>query len=155
MKSPTNRIRNMNYTYQYPRMLVTVDCIILLETPSQPIQILLVKRGNEPYKDYYALPGGFPEMDELLIDAAKRELAEETGLMGVELKQLAAFDALGRDPRDRNIAIAFYGFTSPKNCTLQAGDDAAEAEWFAVDKLPELAFDHTQIIELALKRIGR
>ena len=144
----------MNYTYDYPRMLVTVDCIVLLKTPSEPLQILLVKRGNEPYKDYYALPGGFPEMDELLVDAAKRELTEETGLSGVELKQLAAFDALGRDPRDRNIAIAFYGFTTPENSTLMAGDDAAEAEWFSLNKLPQLGFDHKQIIDIALCQIN-
>ncbi|HZJ73667.1 MAG TPA: NUDIX hydrolase [Perlabentimonas sp.] len=143
----------MSYTYEYPRMLVTVDCVIMLKTPDKPLQILLVKRGNDPYKGHYALPGGFPEMDELLVDAAKRELAEETGLSGVKLNQLAAFDAIGRDPRGRNIAIAFYGFTTRENCTLQAGDDAAEAEWFTIDKLPQLAFDHKHIIELTLYRV--
>ena len=144
----------MNYTYQYPRMLVTVDCAILLKTLDKPLQVLLVKRGNDPYKGHFALPGGFPEMDELLVNAAKRELMEETGLVGVELMQLAAFDALGRDPRGRNIAVAFYGVTTLENCTLQAGDDAAEAKWVAINELPTLAFDHKQIIDLALSQAG-
>jgi 8-oxo-dGTP diphosphatase len=134
-------------------MLITVDTLIFLRIPSDIDKILLIKRKNEPYKDQYALPGGFPEMDELLEDAAKRELYEESGLKGINLSQLAAFDAIGRDPRDRNIAVAFYGFTSLLNSTLHAGDDAAEAQWFPLNALPPLAFDHAEIIELAIKRL--
>lgn len=134
-------------------MLITVDTLIFLRIPSDIDKILLIKRKNEPYKDQYALPGGFPEMDELLEDAAKRELFEESGLKGIILTQLAAFDAIGRDPRDRNIAVAFYGFTSPLNSTLHAGDDAAEAQWFPLNALPPLAFDHAEIIKLAIKRL--
>ena len=113
------------------------------------------KRKNDPFKGYYALPGGFPEMDELLIDAAKRELAEETGLSNINFTKLASFDAIGRDPRDRNIAIAFYGFTTPENSTLQAGDDASEAYWFDITNMPQLAFDHKEIIDLALNRLKK
>ena len=144
----------MGFAYPYPRMLVTVDTLVFLKSPGKVIQILLVKRGNDPFVGAYALPGGFPEMDELLVDAAKRELSEETGLTGVELQQLAAFDAIGRDPRDRNIAIAFYGFTTPNNCTLTAGDDAAEAGWFPLNALPPLAFDHQQIIDFAISKLN-
>jgi 8-oxo-dGTP diphosphatase len=134
-------------------MLITVDTLVFLRTPSDIDNILLIKRKNDPFKNQYALPGGFPEMDELLENAAKRELFEESGLKGVELTQLAAFDAIGRDPRDRNIAVAFYGFTSSLNSTLKAGDDAAEAKWFPLNALPPLAFDHADIIELAIKRL--
>lgn len=144
----------MAFSYPYPRMLVTVDTLVFLKSPNRVMQILLVKRGNDPFMGAYALPGGFPEMHELLVDAAKRELAEETGLGGVELHQLAAFDGIGRDPRDRNIAIAFYGFTTPRNCALTAGDDAAEADWFPLNSLPPLAFDHQHIIDFAVSKLS-
>jgi 8-oxo-dGTP diphosphatase len=144
----------MAYSYNYPRMLVTVDSVVFLDNNDDPLRILLVKRGNDPYKGAYALPGGFPEMDELLVDAAKRELLEETGLSGVELKQLAAFDAIGRDPRDRNIAVVYFGFTTTSNCKLIAGDDAAEAQWFPINELPPLAFDHKEVIERAIEQIN-
>lgn len=144
----------MTYSYQYPRMLVTVDMLVFLKSPDGITQILLVKRGNAPFKGAYALPGGFPEMQELLIDAAKRELQEETGLTDVDLQQFAAFDALGRDPRDRNIAIAFYGLTTHQNCNLLAGDDADEAKWFPLNELPPLAFDHKHIVNVAVSRLN-
>lgn len=143
----------MPYTYPYPRMLVTVDAVVLLEISGVFEKILLIKRGNDPYKDHFALPGGFPEFDELLEDAAKRELFEETGLSGIELHQLAAFDSVDRDPRDRNIAIAFIGITNESNSEVKAGDDASEAKWFDLKNLPSLAFDHKQIIESALKKV--
>lgn len=139
----------MAFTYPYPRMLVTVDALVLLREPDTGrTKILLIKRRNEPFKGCYALPGGFPGMDELLADAAKRELFEETGLQNVELRQLGVFDRIDRDPRDRNIAIAFYGFTTPDNCAARGADDAEEAGWFYLDELPELAFDHGEMINL-------
>jgi 8-oxo-dGTP diphosphatase len=130
-------------------MLVTVDTVVFLKSPNNPLHVLLIKRGNDPFKNQYALPGGFPEINELLIDAAKRELLEETGLANIELTQLTAFDGINRDPRDRNIAIAFIGYTSPENSTLKPGDDAIEAEWHPINNLPPLAFDHEEIIEFA------
>ncbi len=139
----------MEYTYKYPRMLVTVDALVLLKDNSNEHKILLIQRKNEPFQGFYALPGGFVEMNETLKDAATRELFEETGLAGVELTQLSAFDSIHRDPRDRNICIAFYGFTTPKNSAIEGGDDAENAEWFSLNKLPPLAFDHTDIIQLA------
>lgn len=135
------------YCYPYPRMLVTVDAIIIRKGTDISPRLLLIERGNNPYRGRYALPGGFPEMNELLVDAAKRELWEETGLSGIELKQLAAFDAPDRDPRDRNISIVFYGFTDGTNDKIRPGDDAAKADWFPLDNLPLLAFDHKHIIE--------
>lgn len=137
------------FTYDYPRMLVTVDIVAILKNPNSTLyKVLLIKRANNPYKDSYALPGGFPEMDELLKDAASRELAEETGLTNVHLTQLQAFDAPNRDPRDRNIAIA-YTTMLIEEPVLQAGDDAAFADWFPLNNLPPLAFDHADIIRTA------
>lgn len=145
----------MAYNYQYPRMLVTVDAVVFMSNGSSLEKILLIKRGNDPYKDHFALPGGFPEMNELLLDAAKRELFEETGLSNVNLYQLGAYDAIDRDPRDRNISVAFYGVTQVNNSNLMAGDDASEAKWFELNKLPPLAFDHKMIIEDAINRLNK
>ncbi|HPF94523.1 MAG TPA: NUDIX hydrolase [Tenuifilaceae bacterium] len=143
----------MLYSYNYPRMLVTVDSLVFKPQDNSSFLILLVKRGNEPYKGQYALPGGFPEMDELLADAAIRELHEETGLSNISLKPLSTFDAVDRDPRGRNISLTFYGFAN-SDAKATAGDDAAEAEWFPLSNLPKLAFDHKQIVELAIDRLG-
>jgi len=144
----------MEFTYKYPRMLVTVDALVFLKDNSNNCKILLIQRKNQPFLGLYALPGGFVEMNETLKDAATRELFEETGLTGVELTQLYAFDSIHRDPRDRNICIAFYGFTTPENSAIEGGDDAENAEWFSLDNLPKLAFDHSDIINEARKKLG-
>jgi 8-oxo-dGTP diphosphatase len=142
----------MNYSYPYPRMLVTVDAVIFRkETASSTPKILLIKRKNEPFKGNFALPGGFPEVNELLVDAAKRELLEETGVIASNLYQLAAFDALNRDPRDRNISVAYYGFSDSDD--VHAGDDAESAAWFPIDSLPPLAFDHKDIVNQAISKV--
>lgn len=130
------------YTYQYPRPAVTVDAILI----SKKRSVLLIERGREPFKGKWALPGGFIEMDEELETACRRELVEETGLRVGELKQFRAFGGVNRDPRHRTISVIFYSFPEEESEPL-AGDDAAKAQWFQVDKLPELAFDHLQIIE--------
>jgi 8-oxo-dGTP diphosphatase len=115
---------------------------------------MLKERKTHPYKVCYALPGGFPEMNELLSDAAARELKEETGLDGITLKQVGAFDRVDRDPRDRNISVAYLGFASADSPLPNAGDDAATASWFPLNNLPPLAFDHAEILEKALSNIG-
>jgi len=144
----------MDFAYRYPRMLLTVDALIFLKDSLELIpKVLLIQRKNNPFKNSFALPGGFVEMDELLKDAATRELFEETGLQGVELTQLAAFDKIDRDPRDRNICIVYYGFTTPENAKVNGGDDAEKAEWFSLNNLPLLAFDHSEIIEFARKKL--
>ena len=136
-------------------MLNTVDALILLKDKNNDIpKVLLIQRNNNPYKDSFALPGGFVEVDELLKDAAARELFEETGLKDIELFQLAAFDKVDRDPRDRNISVVYYGFTTTENSTVQGGDDAANASWFNLNNLPSLAFDHAEVIEFARKKLG-
>ncbi len=143
------------YCYEYPRMLVTVDAVIFrTDTQGPPVECMLKERKTHPYKVCYALPGGFPEMNELLSDAAARELKEETGLDGITLKQVGAFDRVDRDPRDRNISVAYLGFASADSPLPNAGDDAATASWFPLNNLPPLAFDHAEILEKALSNIG-
>jgi 8-oxo-dGTP diphosphatase len=130
------------YSYSYPRPAVTVDAILI----SKQNSVLLIERGREPFKGKWALPGGFIDMDEPLETACMRELEEETGIRISELKQFKAFGAVDRDPRHRTISVIFYAFTEDKIIAL-AGDDAAKAQWFPLDQLPELAFDHQLILE--------
>ena len=141
------------YVYEWPRPMVTVDAVVFSLSAGE-IKLLLIKRKNEPFKGKWAMPGGFIEMDEELEDAAARELAEETGLTGVRLEQMHTFDKCGRDPRGRMISTAFLGIVSRKPKKLKAGDDAGEAKWFDIEKLPEnMAFDHNEIAKFAIKKL--
>jgi 8-oxo-dGTP diphosphatase len=139
----------MSFTYPYARPAVTVDCIIYRKNTEGSNEIVLIKRGNEPYKDRWALPGGFIEMDEELEEAAKRELFEETGIDHNDLQQLFTVGTIGRDPRHRTISIIYAGVYNSETMEIKAGDDAKEAIWFAVSDLPQLAFDHIKIINKA------
>ena len=114
------------------------------------MEILLIQRKNPPFQGMWALPGGFMEIDETLEETAARELEEETGLKNVDLKQLKTFSQVDRDPRTRLVTVVFYGMVSLENSDAKGSDDAERAEWFAVDNLPPLGFDHGQIIDLAL-----
>ncbi len=132
------------YTYKYPRAALTVDSIVFVNEGNETF-VLLIQRGNEPFIHKWALPGGFINMDELLEDACKRELQEETGLKVDKMTQFRTYDAISRDPRHRTISVIFYAeLTEKKN--VMAGDDAAKADWFSLNQLPELAFDHYQIL---------
>lgn len=130
------------HTYKYPRAALTVDAIILEKKSNK---ILLIQRAHEPFAGEWALPGGFVEMNELLIDSCKRELEEETKLQISELKQFKTYDAVDRDPRGRTISVVYYGFTESEE-NVEGSDDAAEAKWFPLSSLPKLAFDHEKII---------
>jgi 8-oxo-dGTP diphosphatase len=130
------------FTYSYPRPAVTVDAILISPNKS----VLLIERGREPFKGKWELPGGFINMDEELAVACQRELEEETGLRVGELKQFRAYGGVNRDPRHRTISVLFYAFTDDELVAC-AGDDAANAQWFPLDELPELAFDHRLILE--------
>lgn len=128
---------------------VTTDCVIFFENENKP-KVLLVRRKKDPYKDHWALPGGFLEEDEPLETGAKRELQEETGLRVERLEQLHTFGTPGRDPRGRTISITYWGKVDRQE-EVKGNDDAAEASWFELNDLPELAFDHSEIIQLAQK----
>lgn len=141
----------MTYSYKYPRPMLTVDAVILCKVESS-LEVLLIKRKNPPYKDMWALPGGFVDMDEDLIDAVERETFEETGLRLNGFKQLASYGKPDRDPRGRNVAVVHYIILNEK-LDPKAGDDAKDAKWFDIDYLPELAFDHAKIIDDGIKKV--
>jgi 8-oxo-dGTP diphosphatase len=134
----------MAYTYKYPRPMVCTD-IVLTRPHGHKKQVLLIQRGNPPFQGQWALPGGFVNEDEPLHEAAARELMEETDINGVELSQFRTYGDKGRDPRGHCISIVFYG-TAPQGTQAQAADDAAQAQWYSLDNLPPLAFDHQRIL---------
>jgi 8-oxo-dGTP diphosphatase len=137
----------MTYTYNYPRPAVTADISIFKKIRDQHF-VLLIERKHPPYEGMWALPGGFLEMDETLEEAALRELQEETGISGVELTQLHTFSQVDRDPRHRTITTVFIGFTDTNTAAPEAGDDAAKVQWFDINHLPALAFDHKEVMEM-------
>ena len=143
----------MNYIYSYPKPSVTVDCVVFGLDDAQILKVLLIQRGVNPYKDQWTLPGGFVKLDESIEAAAARELKEETGIAKVFLEQLYTFGEVGRDPRDRVITIAYYALINIAEYALQAQTDAQNAQWFAVEKLPTLAFDHDRILATAKQRL--
>lgn len=141
------------YSYSYPHPAVSVDTVIFTIRDRQ-LQVLLVRRGGEPYQGMWAIPGGFVNMDEDLETAARRELQEETGVSGVYLEQLYTFGAPERDPRERVITVAYYALVPSERIQLQAASDAVDADWFSLQRLPELAFDHRDILVMAHQRLA-
>lgn len=140
----------MSYTYKYPRPAVTADCVVI--TKEEVPKVLLIQRANEPYKDCWAFPGGFMEMNETTEQCAIRELKEETGLDVREMKQLGCYSEVDRDPRGRTITVAYLAFIDEPQ-EVQGFDDAAKAEWFPINDLPELAFDHDMIMSDITKQL--
>lgn len=138
----------MPFTYEYPRPAVSADVVVLSPDGHS---ILLIERQRDPYAGSWALPGGFMDMDESADEAAIRELKEETGLVVSEVAQIGAYSSVDRDPRGRVVTVAFFANASSDE--IVAGDDAADARWFDLKKLPELAFDHQQIINDAQRFI--
>ncbi|MFJ3233284.1 NUDIX domain-containing protein [Streptomyces sp. NPDC086787] len=159
--------------YAYEPFAVTVD-LAVLTLRDGALHVLLVERGQEPYAGHRALPGGFLLPDESAEAAARRELAEETGLdgvfggaggpggsggpggpgfSGVHLEQLRTYSEPGRDPRMRVVSVAFAALL-PDAPEPQGGGDAAEARWLPYDKAGPLAFDHDRILADAHERVG-
>lgn len=143
------------YTSEYPPFFVTADAVLLVHGDAGP-RVLVIRRGNPPFEGCWALPGGFVDIDEDLRHAAVRELGEETGLRVTQLRQLGAYGAPDRDPRHRTVSVAYLAVLD-EALDPTAGDDAAHAEWKAVDWLLEedrLAFDHAQILRDAVGQAG-
>lgn len=131
------------YAYEYPRASVTADAVLFAEKEGQ-IYVLLIKRGNEPYKGYWAFPGGFLNMDETVARCAERELEEETGIVLTGMQLVGINSDVERDPRGRVITAAYTAMTTMPEAV--ASDDAAAAQWWPLNDLPELAFDHDKIL---------
>ncbi len=138
------------YCYKYPHPAVTTDCVIF-GFDGEKLKILLIKRGIEPYKGKWALPGGFLKPDESAEAGALRELQEETGLTNAYIEQFHAYSEPDRDPRERVITIAYFALVKLRE--VKGGDDAADAQWFPIDNVPQLAFDHDVILRDALSKL--
>lgn len=144
--------KRMAYTYDYPRPALAVDCVVF-GLADNHLEILLIQRQNDPFAHAWALPGGFMHMDETAEQAAMRELAEETGVTQIYLEQLYTFTAVARDPRGRVVSVAYYALAKPGDHRLHAASDAESVGWFPIDALPPLAFDHREIIDVAINRL--
>jgi len=142
------------YSYEYPRPSVTVDIVVFGYDGGKQLKMLLIERGGEPFKGSWALPGGFVDMDEDLETAALRELEEETGVKDLFVEQLFTYGAPKRDPRGRVISVAYFSLVNLQDHPAVAASDATRAEWFPLNELPELAFDHSDIIERANGRLA-
>jgi 8-oxo-dGTP diphosphatase len=142
----------MKYQYEFARPALAVD-IVVFGYENNELFLLLIERGIDPFKGSWALPGGFLRGDETLKAAAVRELSEEAGVNDLYLEQLYTFDEVERDPRERVISVGYLALVKPSGHELRATTDAVSAKWFSVSKLPDLAFDHQKIVELALQRL--
>ena len=140
----------MTYTYKYPRPAVTADCVVI--TRETAPRVLLIQRGNEPFKGCWAFPGGFMNMDESTEQCAVRELEEETGLRLSSVRQVGTYSKVDRDPRGRTITVAYLALIDAP-VSVQGHDDAARAQWFPLSALPPLAFDHAEIMQDVMRLI--
>ena len=142
--------RGKKFCYQFPRPAVTVDIVLFHRL--QRLEVLLIKRRKEPFKDRWAFPGGFVDENESLENAAARELQEETGLKGIKLEQIGAFGDPGRDPRGHTVSVVFAAVLE-KRQEARAADDASDAQWHSARRPPKLAFDHQKILKIAIERV--
>jgi 8-oxo-dGTP diphosphatase len=142
-------MRKKKYCYEHPRPSLAADIVIFMRSEGV-LRVLLIRRKHGPFRGKWALPGGFMDEGERLIETANRELSEETGLTDVELEPFGFFDRPDRDPRGRTVAVAFHGEVPPERWDVKGGDDAADAHWFPADHPPPLAFDHAVILASAI-----
>ena len=160
---------------KYEKPSVTPDIVVLsTDDAVTALRVLLVQRKKHPFKDFWAIPGGFLDIHESLEDGARRELKEETNIDAPYLKQVGAFGEVERDPRMRIISVAYVSLIERKLLNLvQAGDDAKKAEWFFIRnsrgtglylehemsheriEMDQLAFDHKNILIKALETVNQ
>lgn len=137
---------------QRSKYSLSVDAVVFGYEKNE-LKVALIKRKNYPFKDQWAIPGGFVEGNETVEDAASRELEEETGLKDIYLEQFYVFSKPDRDPRGRIITVAFFALINSEDIKLVATQDASNAEWFSAYNMPNLAFDHNQIYQKALESL--
>lgn len=137
---------------RWERPSVTVD-VVILTMRKRRLEALLIKRKHWPFEGLWAIPGGFVNPDESLEAAARRELEEETSVNDIYLEQLYTFGDPDRDPRTRVITVVYYALIRDETLNVLAGDDAADASWFPVYDLPQLAFDHQRILTYTMQRL--
>jgi 8-oxo-dGTP diphosphatase len=142
----------MSKLSDYPQPSVTVD-LVIFTIAEDDLKVLLIRRGQEPFKGRWALPGGFVDIDESLERAAARELQEEVGVTNVYLEQLYTFGDPKRDPRGRVISVSYFALVDAERQRIVAASDAAEAQWHSVFDTPKLAFDHAKILDYAVWRL--
>lgn len=137
-----------------PTIKLAVDAIVFGYSKNDGVSVLLIQRKYEPFKNGWAIPGGFVLETESLEEAVKRELQEETGIAVNYLEQLYTFGEPKRDPRQRIVSVAYFGLVKTSQYRqLKASTDAENAQWFSIKKLPPLAFDHKQILAAAITRL--
>lgn len=147
-----HEVRNVN---GYVAPALTVDAVLLKGNASGGGDVLLIRRGRDPFKGSWALPGGFVDVGETVEDAVRRELVEEAGLRGDVVHLLGVYSDPGRDPRGHTVSVVYVLRVSGIVDVGQAGDDADEARWFRLDDLPPLAFDHDRILADARAWLAR
>ncbi|MBI5773316.1 MAG: NUDIX hydrolase [Verrucomicrobia bacterium] len=140
------------FCYRYPHPAVTVDCVIFA-VHEDDLKVLLIQRMDEPFKERWAIPGGFVKPDETLEEGARRVLHKETRVNRLFLEQLYAFGGPARDPRERVISVAYYSLVNLRQHFVSNSSDALNTSWFSVCRLPPLAFDHSQILNMAVRRL--
>ena len=138
----------MSYTYKYPRPALTADTVVI--TRDEEPKVLLIQRSGEPFKGCWAFPGGFMNMDETTEQCALRELDEETGFTLSSVTQIGTYSKVDRDPRGRTVTVAYLAIVG-KAEEVCGQDDAAKAEWFPINALPHLSFDHEEILRDAIR----
>jgi 8-oxo-dGTP diphosphatase len=143
----------MAYTYEFPRPSLTVDCVIFGLDASSHLKVLLIQRGHDPYTGTWALPGGFVDMDEPLEDAALRALKAKTSVSDVFMEQLYTIGTPNRDPRGRVVTVVYFALINLAAHKISADSDTQDVKWFPIDGLPTLAFDHADLMEMAVQRL--
>jgi len=136
----------------FTKLGLAVDCVVF-GLDAENLKVMLVRRAIAPFQGEWALPGGFVRPDESLEETARRELQEETGITQIFWEQLYTFGAVNRDPRDRIVTVAYYALINLDTQIISAATDASEAQWFPVNNLPKLAFDHERIFQTAMRRL--
>lgn len=142
--------QSQTFCYKYPHPALTCDCVIF-GFDGLNIKVLLIERDIEPYAGRWAFPGGFMKIDETTDECARRELKEETGLDEIDVYQFHTYSSVDRDPRERVVTVAHYALV--KIAEVMGGDDARNAEWFSLDEIPSLAFDHDKILRRAFRTL--